>query len=253
MTAVRAAAVLLVATVGLGGCSGTTSDDELLVAAAASLTDAFTAIEDAYEDANPGTDVVLNLAGSATLREQVLGGAPVDVLALASEDVMTDVVEAGRAAGEPTTIARNRLAIAVPAGNPAGVTGAADLADDELLLGLCSAQVPCGAYARQALARLGVDASPDTNEPDVRALLTKLAVGELDAGITYVTDVVASDGEVEAVDLGVDLAATYPMVVLADSPRPDRAADFAAFVTGPEGQQLLAAAGFDAAPGPGTP
>ena len=182
-------------------CSGSSGERQLLVSAAASLTDAFAEVEAAFEETNPDVDVVLNLGGSSALREQLLEGAPADVFASANVSNMDQVVEAGGVAGEATTFVTNSLQIAVPRGDPAGVTGLGDFANDELLIGLCAEGVPCGEFGRQALAAAGVTASIDTNEPDVRALLTKLEAGELDAGITYMTDVISTDGGVDGIDI----------------------------------------------------
>lgn len=219
---------------------------EVLVSAAASLTDVFGDIEAAFEAAHPAADVVLNLGGSSTLREQVLQGAPVDVFASADTATMAPVADAGMTAGDPQLFATNRLQIAVPAGNPAGITGLEDVAEEAPFLGLCAAEVPCGDLARQALDAAGVTAAPDTNEPDVRALLTKVEAGELDAGITYVTDVVAAGDGVEGIEIPsqFNVTAEYPIAALAAAPNPGGAAAFVDFVLSQEGQSLLAAHGF---------
>lgn len=240
---------LIVALLVLAGCSGGSETDDsggqVLVSAAASLTDAFTRIEAAFEKQHVGVDVVLNVAGSASLRTQILEGAPADVFAPAGASDMDRIVEAGDVAGEPQIFARNRLEIAVPAGNPASVTGLADFADESLLIGLCAKGVPCGDFGRQALAKAGVVASIDTNEPNVRALLTKLAVGELDAGIVYVTDVMSTD-DVEGIDIPAEynIVADYPIAVLSGAPNPDGARAFVAFVVSGEGREILAEYGF---------
>lgn len=219
---------------------------EVVVSAAASLTDAFAAIEAAFEQVHRASDVVLNLAGSSTLREQILAGAPVDVFASASTDDLAPAVDAGLTAGDPQVFARNRLQIAVPAGNPAGVDGLEDFADPDLFLGLCAPDVPCGELARQALASAGVTPAADTNEPDVRALVTKVAAGELDAGITYVTDVVAAGAAVAGVGIPAahNVTAIYPIVALHQAPNPDGAAAFVAFVLSDRGRALVADHGF---------
>ncbi len=221
-------------------------EGELLVSAAASLTEAFAEVETAFEDANPGVDVVLNLGSSSGLREQILEGAPADVFASANTSNMDQVVEAGENGGEPEIFVTNLLQIAVPAGNPAGVDGLEDFANEELLIGLCAEGVPCGDFGRQALENAGVTPSIDTNEPDVRALLTKVEAGELDAGITYVTDVLSTEGAVEGVDIPEDLnvVAAYPIVTLASAPNPDAAAAFVEFVLSEEGQGILNSYGF---------
>lgn len=229
-------------------CDGSspTADQELLVSAAASLAGAFAEIESAFEAATPGVDVLLNLGGSSTLRAQILEGAPADVFASANISNMQLVSDAGEVDGEPEVFARNFLQIAVPPGNPGDVSGLEDFGREELLVGLCAEPVPCGEFARQALARAGVTPAIDTDEPDVRALLTKVELGELDAGITYVTDVTSSGGGVEGVDIPDDLNVTaeYPIAVITDAPYPDGARAFVAFVLSEAGRSILADYGF---------
>jgi molybdate transport system substrate-binding protein len=243
--AVGKLATLALMAFGVAGCSGSASN-EVLVSAAASLTDAFAEVESAFEIANPGLDVVLNLASSATLREQILGSAPADVFASANTANMDQVVAAGEVTGEPTIFAHNLLQIAVPAGNPAGITGLEDFADEELLIGMCAEGVPCGDFGRVALEKAGVTPAIDTNEPDVRALLAKIAAGELDAGISYVTDVLSAAGTVDGVDIPeqVNVIAAYPIAALANGPNPEGATAFVAFVISEEGQAILASYGF---------
>jgi molybdate transport system substrate-binding protein len=222
-------------------------EGELLVFAAASLTDALAEVESAFEDANPGVDVELNLAGSSALREQILEGAPADVFMSANASNMDQVIEADEAT-ESAIFVTNLLQIAVPAGNTGGVTGLDDFADDALLIGLCAEEVPCGDFGRQALENAGVTPAIDTNEPDVRALLTKIAEDELDAGIVYVTDVLAQDfaDDVEGIDIPPDdnVLAEYPISALSNAPNPDAAAAFVAFVLSSEGQAILNEYGF---------
>jgi molybdate transport system substrate-binding protein len=203
-------------------------------------------VETAFEVANPGTDVVLNLGSSSTLREQILEGAPADVFAPANTSNMDQVVEAGENSGEPEIFVTNLLQIAVPAGNPAGITGLADFANEELLIGLCAEEVPCGEFGREALANAGVTPSIDTNEPDVRALLTKVEAGEVDAGIVYVTDVISTEGAVEGIEIPEEenVLAEYPIAALGGAPNPDGAAAFVEFVLSDEGQTILADFGF---------
>lgn len=217
-----------------------------MVSAASSLTDVFADIEQAFEAANPGVDILLNLAGSSLLREQILGGAPVDVFASANPTVMQTVIDAGLADGS-ATFAGNRLQIGVPGGNPANVTGIEDFADETLLIGLCAEVVPCGALARDILLDAGIEPAIDTSEPDVRSLLTKLEAGELDAGIVYVTDVIASE-EVIGIEIpdALDPVTEYLIAVVSGAPNPTGAEDFVAFVLSPEGRQILTAHGFTA-------
>jgi molybdate transport system substrate-binding protein len=219
---------------------------ELTVFAAASLTDAFGELAAAFEAAHPGVTVTLNFAASSALREQIIAGAPADVFASASTSDMEQLAAAGAVAGEAQVFARNRMTIAVPAGNPAGIAGLADFADPDLLIGLCAPEVPCGKYGAQALESAGVAPSVDTYEPDVRSLLTKIAAGELDAGIVYVTDVASAEEAVEGIAIpdANAVRATYPVAVLTDAPNPETAAEFAAFVLSAQGQEILAAFGF---------
>jgi molybdate transport system substrate-binding protein len=240
---------LMVTTCVLGmliACSGSSVEGELLVSAAASLTDAFAEVESAFEEENPDVDVVLNLGSSSALREQILEGAPADVFASANTSNMDRVAQAGELSGEAEIFVTNSLQIAVPTGNPAGVTGLEDFAREELLIGLCAEDVPCGNFGRQALGNAGITPSIDTNEPDVRALLTKIEAGELDAGITYVTDVLTTSGTVEGIEIPaeVNVVAEYPIATLAGAPNPDEAAAWVEFVLSDEGQAILTSYGF---------
>jgi molybdate transport system substrate-binding protein len=239
---------LAIAALLLTACdnAGTDANDEVLVSAASSLTEVFGEMETAFESANPEVDVVLNIGGSSALREQILAGAPADVFASANTSNIDLIVEADDVDGEPVIFARNRLEIAVPVGNPGDVTGLTDFARDELLIGLCAEAVPCGDYGRQALQNAGVIPSVDTEEPNVRALLTKIEVGELDAGIVYETDVVSTDGGVGGVAVSNDdnVFADYPIAVLAGAPNRAGAADFMAFVLSDEGRAILVDHGF---------
>lgn len=246
----RGLASLAVVVLLAAGCTsdgGGNLEGELLVSAAASLTDAFGEIEAAFEEANPDVDVVLNLGASSALREQILEGAPADVFASANTSNMDQVVEADEAS-DPEIFVTNLLEIAVPPGNPGGVTGLDDFANEELFIGLCEEEVPCGDFGRQALENAGVTPSIDTNEPDVRALLTKVEAGELDAGIVYVTDVQSTDGAVEGVEIPdeFNVVAEYPIAALTNAPNPDAAAAFVEFVLSDDGQAILAEYGFGA-------
>lgn len=218
----------------------------VLVSAASSLSDAFAEVESAFEVDHPGVDVILNLGGSSSLRVQIVEGAPVDVFASANVPNMDQVVEAGQVSGQVRVFAHNSLQIAVPHGNPAAVRGLRDLSDPALRLGLCALEVPCGDQAQKAFRKAGVVPAPDTNEPDVRALLTKIELGELDAGITYVTDVASTGGTVEGVDIPSEwnVVSAYAIAVLADAPNPGGAEAFVRFVLSEEGQAILARYGF---------
>jgi len=246
----RAIPSLLAAALVLVPACGDDGDAEaaaLVVFAAASLTDAFEEAADAFEDANPGTSVELNFAASSALREQIVEGAPADVFASANGPNMDAVVQAGEAEASEV-FALNELEIVVPAGNEAGVSGLDDFAREELFIGLCAAEVPCGELGREVLASAGVEPAIDTDEPDVRALLAKVESGDLDAGLVYRTDVVAAGGDVEGIEVPDEhnVVAAYPIAVLARSEAPDVAEAFVAFVLAAAGQAILAAHGFDA-------
>lgn len=231
----------------LGSCGGSSdTSDEIRVSAASSLSGVFAELESAFEALHPGVDVVLNLGGSSFLREQILAGAPVDVYASASIDTMAPIVDADLSDGNAMVFARGFLAMAVPAGNPADIDGLVDFAKEELFIGLCDSGVPCGEYGRQVLSKAGVKPAIDTNEPNVRSLLTKIEAGELDAGIVYVTDIEAANGRVEGIEIpdAVNVAAEYPIAVLAEGPNRDGARSFVDFVLSEIGQMILAEHGF---------
>jgi molybdate transport system substrate-binding protein len=218
----------------------------VLVFAAASLTDVMADLEVSFEAAHPGVDVEINVAGSSSLGEQILEGAPADVFASANEITMDRLVAEGAVVDPPSAFAANRLEIAVPVGNPGGITGLADFADDSLLLGLCIETVPCGDFARQALARAGIEPSIDTEEPDVRALLAKVAGGELDGGVVYETDILAASDTVAGVTIqpADNVEAVYPIAALVDAPNQIGAREFVAFVLSEGGRDLLDRYGF---------
>lgn len=236
-------AVTAVAALVNGACS-TGDSNELVVSAAASLTDAFSALEAEFERMNPDVDLIFNFAGSSVLRDQIIEGAPVGVFAPASPEHIDAVRDAGITLSAAVSFATNRLALAVPAGNPADVAGLEDLGREELLVGLCAVGVPCGDLADQLLASSGLPAAADTREADVRALLTKLAAGELDVGLVYATDVTTSDGEVEAVVTFDQPLAEYRVVVVEDA-HPGAEA-FVEYLLSDFGRQVLAANGFGA-------
>jgi len=228
--------------------AGATPGGTLTVFAAASPTDAFQQLGDQFEAAHPGAKVEFNFAASSALREQIIGGAPADVFASANESNMTQVVDAGLATG-PAPFVTNVLQIAVPPDNPAQVAGLSDFAKSDLLIGLCAEEVPCGEFGRESLDKAGVTPSIDTNEPDVRSLLTKVENGDLDAGIVYHTDVLAAGDAVKGINIPDDqnVVATYPIAALSGSAHADLASQFVEFVRSPTGQQVLESFGFQPA------
>ncbi|MDA0635897.1 molybdate ABC transporter substrate-binding protein [Nonomuraea sp. MCN248] len=234
---------------GLGGCgagepaAGDADAREVTVFAAASLTGAFTELGEAFEAAHPGTTVRFNFGSSATLAQQIVQGAPADVFAAASPATMKTVTDA-TAAGSPTTFARNRLRIAVPPDNPARVDELKDLADPKVKVALCAEQVPCGAAAVKALEAARLKVTPVTLEQDVKATLTKVQLGEVDAALVYETDVIAAAGKVTGIAFPeADLAVNdYPIATLAGAG--DAARRFVDLVLSRQGGDVLAEAGF---------
>ena len=232
-----------------GGGSGETTtarvDGSITVFAAASLTDAFGDIKEAFEKQNPDARVTFNFAGSSALEDQILQGAPADVFASASQSTMDPVVEGGKASDDQVFVT-NKLEIAVPEGNPGKVTGLDAFGTEQRRTGLCAEDVPCGDFGREALHKAGVTPKEDTDEADVRALLTKVQTGDLEAGLVYRTDVLAGGDRVEGVEIPEDqnVIARYPIAALTDSKQVDTAAAFVAFVLSPDGQRLLEKRGF---------
>ena len=220
----------------------------LVVQAAASLTGSMDEVVADFEAAHPGVTVTVSYGGSSTLEQQIVQGAPADVFASASTATMQTVVDAGETAADPRVFARNALEIAVPPGNPGRVAALADFADAGRTLALCAPEVPCGAAAAQAFAKAGVTPQPDSLEQDVRAALTRVELGEVDAAVVYETDVRAAGDRVEGVALPDDANVTTDCVVapLAGSASPEMAAAFADFVAGDAARARFDAAGFRA-------
>ena len=231
--------------------SGGSNDRELVVLAAASLTDAFHAIGWNFETANPGVSVTFDFGPSDGLASSIDQGAPADVFAAASPSWMDDVSRNGPGVTERTDFARNRLVVVVPSDDPAGISSILDLARPGVRLVLAAEGVPAGDYARAILANAGIEraalANVVSNEEDVRGVLTKIATGEADAGIVYVTDVtpdVASQVRTIQIPSSINVIATYPIAVVADSKEADLASRFVRYVLGP-GQQTLRSLGFE--------
>ncbi len=218
----------------------------ITVFAAASLTDAFQRLGEEFEAAHPGTTVDFDFGGSSALLEQILSGAPADVFASASESNMQAAVDAGAVVGEAIPFVTNQLQIAVPADNPASVTGLADFAKPNLLIGLCAEEVPCGEFSREALSKARLMPSVDTKEADVRSLLTKIEAGELDAGIVYRTDVLAAGDKVLGIDIPPEqnVVAVYPIASLKSAKNGATARAFVSFVLSAEGLAILRSFGF---------
>ncbi len=214
------------------------------VAAAASLRDPFTAIGAAFERAHPGVTVRFTFDSSATLAAQIENGAPIDVLAAADEASTARVAAAGLARTPAVVFATNRLAIAVPAGNPGGVRGLADLSGAGVVA-LCAADAPCGRYAAEVLDRAHVVLPPDrvTRGPNAAATVQAVSNGDAGAAVVYATDIHDPRITAVAIDPSTNITARYTAVAVGASPRPDLAAAFIDEVLG-SGQDALRAAGF---------
>jgi molybdate transport system substrate-binding protein len=249
----RLAASLAVAAIALaacgggdddsGGSSGAASSGEIKVFAAASLTAAFTRIGEQFTAANGGTKVTFNFAGSQALATQVQQSAPADVFASAdipNMDKVKDLV------GTPQNFASNQLQIVVEQGNPKNIQGLDDLANADLKVVLAAPEVPAGKYAAEALGKADVTVKPVSEEDNVKAVVTKVSLGEADAGIVYVTDVTAGGDKVEGVDIPEDLnvLATYPIATVKASQAQDQAQAFMDLVLSADGQQVLKEHGF---------
>ncbi len=219
---------------------------QIVVFEAASLTDSFAQIAEDFMVGHPGVTVTLNPASSSALAQQITAGSPADVFASASPATMTTVTDAGLA-HEPVVFTRNRLEIAVPPGNPGGVAGLADFAKPDLTIALCAEEVPCGAAALKAFAAAGVTPAPDTLEQDVRATLTKVELGEVDAALVYRTDVISAGSAVEGIEFPESDQAIndYQIAVLKDAPNRAAAEAFVAYVRSDAGIAVLSGAGFD--------
>jgi molybdate transport system substrate-binding protein len=245
LTAAGLAAV--VAAAGCGGNAaepgvGGTPGGRVTVFAAASLTEVFTALGKEFEAAHPGTTVTFNFGGSTGLATQLNAGAPADVFAAASPATMAQVEDAS----EPRVFARNQLTIAVPPGNPGRVAGLADIARPGVKVAVCAAEVPCGAAAAKALEAAGVELTPATLEQDVKAALTKLTLGEVDAALVYRTDVRTAGDQVAGVEFPESAAAVndYPIAVLDNAPNQGGARAFVEFVASEQAAAALTRAGF---------
>jgi molybdate transport system substrate-binding protein len=245
---VSASAVLVVL---LGGCSAERSGPahgtggSVTVYAAASLTGTFTTLGRLFEHAHPGTTVRFDFGGSSALATQIDQGAPADVFASAAPTNMDTVVAAGKA-GEPAVFVRNTMQIAAAPGNPAHIATVADLARPSVKVALCDPTVPCGAAAARVFANAGVTVEPVSLEADVKSTLAKVELGEVDAGVVYVTDVRAAGSKVigVAIPAAVNASTDYPIAALADAPNPVLAAAFVGYVRSADGQRVLTAAGF---------
>lgn len=223
-----------------------TVSGDIVVFAASSLTESFTEIADAFKVDNPDANVVFTFAGSGDLVTQIGEGAPADVFASADESNMTKLREAGEAAGDPVSIAKNTMEIIVEKGNPQAITGVADLAKPDLLVVLCADTVPCGKSAAAVLKNAAVTVTPVSLEDKVKGVVTKVTAGEADAGVVYVSDVKAAGDTAEGVEIPADINVinNYPIVVTKQATNTVGAQAFIDFVASDAGQAIIANYGF---------
>jgi molybdate transport system substrate-binding protein len=257
LSALVAVAALLA---GCGGSSGSTGspgsaspsatksasvNGTITVLAASSLQEAFTKLGGQFEAAHPGTKVVFSFGPSSGLAEQIGQGAPADVFASASGKNMDTVVAAGQASN-PTNFVSNTMEIAVPPKNPAHIAAVSDLAKKGVKVALCQVEVPCGATALKVFDNAKIKVTPVTQEVDVKSTLSKVTLGEVDAGVVYVTDVRAAGDAVKGIEIPSDVNAstTYPIAALTASKNKATAQAFVDYVLSPDGLAALTAAGF---------
>jgi molybdate transport system substrate-binding protein len=253
----RSSAIVVATTaiaVSLAGCSSSKKSPSsatgltgtIVVFAASSLKATFTTLATNFEAANPGVKVVPSYGGSDALAAQITQGAPVDVFAAASTTTMGTVTTAGEATGTPQVFAKNELEIAVAPSNPLHIAGLADLTKAGVKLAVCAPTVPCGAAETKAFAAAKLTPHPVTLEQDVASVLTKLELGEVDAGMVYQTDVKSAGNKVTGVNFPEAASAinTYPIVTIKGAKNPTAAQAFVAYVVSAAGQAVLQAAGF---------
>jgi molybdate transport system substrate-binding protein len=244
----------------LFGASTAPSADrvELTIYAAASLKGALEAVTSAYGAVVPHVRLVIATDASSTLRSQIEQGAPVDVFLSADEANPTALVDAGLTDGVAVDFARNTLTVIVPTANPAGIASPADLARAGVKVVAAGANVPITAYATQAVARLarlagyptgfaaGYAANVVSREDNVKAVVAKIELGEADAAIAYTTDATASS-KIRMIDIPAEanVGATYAGVVVKASPHASEAHAFLGWLSGRNGQSVLATFGFE--------
>jgi molybdate transport system substrate-binding protein len=242
--------VVLTLLPGAGSALATTEppavEGDITVFAAASLTESFTDIGETFTARNPDATATFSFDASSALVRQIIEGAPADVFASADTANMDKLIEAELNGAEPVVFATNLLTIIVALDNPLGITGVEDLANPDLNVVVCSPEVPCGNYANQIFTAADVEVTPVSLEQNVSGVVTKVTAGEADAGIVYVTDVIAAgdDADMVAIPEDINVIAEYPIAIVAASESSDVGQAFIDFVLGDEGQAILADYGF---------
>lgn len=234
----------------LGGCAGVGSDSakdgKIVVLAAASLTEPFNAIKEEFVRGHPQFSVETSYASSSALATQIIQGAEADVFASADRANMKKVEAEGLVSGRAEGFAHNMMAIVVPAGNPRGIRSLRDLTRPGLRIALGAPPVPIGRAARAAFGKAGLKVPAASEEPDVKAVVGRVALGEADAGIAWVTDVRSTRNSVQAVAIPEEfnVVSEYPIAKLTTGKNGDGAAAFVTFVRSAKGQEILRRYGF---------
>jgi molybdate transport system substrate-binding protein len=242
-------AAVLTACGGNDSDAGGDGDTTLTVYAAASLTNTFEPIGAEFEEAHDGVSVEFSFGGSSDLAAQIQEGAPADVFASADTANMDELTGEDLQVTDPENFASNTLEIAVPPDNPAGIESFADLAQDGVYVVVCAPEVPCGAAAVKVEDATGVDIQPVSEEQSVTDVLAKVTSGEADAGLVYMTDVIAAGDGVQGIPFteSAEAVNTYPIVALKDAGDGDLAQQFVDLVLSDTGQTILQDAGFASA------
>jgi molybdate transport system substrate-binding protein len=251
-TACLAALLTALVLVAACGSSTTTSSSNgqvkgtVVVFAAASLNGAFDTLGNQFKQQHPDVTMKFNYNGSSSLATSLKQGAPADLFASANTQNMNTVTSDNLASGSPKVFAKNQLEIMVANGNPMKITSVKDLQNPAVKVAVCAPEVPCGSYSKDVFSKAGITVSPVSQETSVSGVVTKVSLGEADAGIVYVTDVKAANGKVSGVPIPADqnVVADYPMVKLKDAPNPSAAAAFQSYVDSPAGQKVLTSYGF---------
>ena len=245
----RLASLVMVPIFGLvfAGCAS--SDDtttSLRIAATSSLTEVFNDIGEQFMLANPDITIAFNFASSSDLALQISQGLPADVFASADVKNMAKVTDAGLLHGQPIAFATNSLEIVVEKGNPLNIDSLAQIATPGLLFVTCPIEVPIGGYTAEVLRNAGVTVTPASLEENVKGILTKVSLGEADAGIVYRTDILAAGNSVTGVPIAdnVNVTTKYLIGALRDSQNQDASQRFIIFLSSEQGQKIFSQFGF---------
>jgi len=232
------------------GGSSALSGGRLVVFAASSLIDAFPKIATTFQQQHPGWKVEFEFLGSDQLAAQIEQGDPADVFAAASTKY-PEQLQSQNLLGKTTNFATNTLVLATPADNPAGITSVNNIGNAKLVVG--DPSVPIGAYTLTVLDNLGIKPSSlniVSQEAKVTDIVTKLELGEADAGFIYTSDAKTAGDKLKSFQLpaSAQATATYPIGIVTGSKNAKAAQQWIDLVMSPQGQQVLVSDGFGPAP-----